>query len=378
MSRLPLVLLDATAARPPCTGVAWSMVELVTALAAEEREVRFALATPHPELFDCLQDAPGRAQWERIALPPGRLAAVGWRLGNLSRRLGAGVLHSLTIPPPLRPGCPLAVTVHDLAYRSLPGSVPAARRLWYAVTLPAGLRRADAVLVNSAATGREVAAAFPFTAGKILPTPFGTPAWTTGREAPFTRPVGAPFLFVGALEPRKNLDNILSALALLRARPDAGTPAPRLRVIGAPGWRNRTLLERLRREAATGAVEIIGYRDRDSLWAEMVAARALLFPSLHEGFGFPILEAMAAHLPVITSDRGAMREVAGDAALLVDPESPRGIADAMHRISSEHGLADRLVRAGAARIPVWTWRSAAERTLAAYLRLLDVRTDGAN
>jgi alpha-1,3-rhamnosyl/mannosyltransferase len=354
------------------------MVELVTALAAEERGLRFALATSHPELFDCLQDAPGRAQWERFALPPGRLGAVGWRLGNLSRRLGAGVLHSLTIPPPLRPGCPLAVTVHDLAYRSLPGSVPAARRLWYAATLPAGLRRADAVLVNSAATGREVAAAFPFTAGKILPTPFGTPAWTAGREAPLTRPVDAPFLFVGALEPRKNLDNILSALALLRARPDAGAPAPRLRVIGAPGWRNRALLARLRRETAAGAVELVGYRDRDSLWAEMVAARALLFPSLHEGFGFPILEAMAAHLPVITSDRGAMREVAGDAALLVDPESPRGIADAMHRISSEHGLADRLVRAGEARIPVWTWRSTAERTIAAYLRLLDVRTDGAN
>lgn len=378
MSLRPLVLLDASAARPPCTGVAWSMVELVNALAAEERDLRFALATHHPEIFAGLDAAPGRAQWERVALPPGRLAAVGWRLGNLARRLGAGVLHSLTIPPPLRSPCPLAVTVHDLAYRSLPGSVPAARRLWYAATLPAGLRRADAVLVNSAATGREVADAFPFTAGKILPTPFGTPAWTAGREAPLVRPAEAPFLFVGALEPRKNLDHILSALAILRASPESGQPAPRLRVIGAPGWRNRALLERLRREAAAGAVELVGYRDRDSLWAEMVSARALLFPSLHEGFGFPILEAMAAHLPVITSDRGAMREVAGDAALLVDPESPRGIADAMHRISSEHGLADRLVRAGEARTSVWTWRSTAERTLAAYLRLLDVRTDGAN
>lgn len=378
MSRQPLVLLDASAARPPCTGVAWSMVELVTALAATERPLRFALATPHPALFACLDTAPGRGQWELVALPPGRLAAVGWRLGNLARRLGAGVLHSLTIPPPLRSPCPLAVTVHDLAFRSLPGSVPPARRLWYAATLPAGLRRADAVLVNSAATGREVAAAFPFTAGRILPTPFGTPAWTEGRAAPRERSAGAPFLFVGALEPRKNLDNVLSALELARARTGADALAPRLRVIGAPGWCNRLLLERLRRMAATGAVDLVGYRDRDSLWLELVSARALLFPSLHEGFGFPILEAMAAHLPVITSDRGAMREVAGDAALLVDPESPRGIADAMHRISSEPGLADRLVRAGDARIPVWTWRSTAERTLAAYLRLLDVRTDGAN
>jgi len=378
VSPRPLVLLDASAARPPCTGVAWSMVELVNALASEERELRFALATPHPELFGGLDAAPGRAQWERIALPPGRLPAVGWRLGRLARRLGAGVLHALTIPPPLRSPCPLAVTVHDLAFRSLPGSVPAARRLWYAATLPAGLRRADAVLVNSAATGREVAAAFPFTAGKILPTPFGTPAWTAGRVAPRGRSPQAPFLFVGALEPRKNLENILCALELLRAGHAAGEAAPRLRVVGAPGWNNRALLARLRRAAAQGAVELVGYRDRDSLWEELVSARALLFPSLHEGFGFPILEAMAAHLPVITSDRGAMREVAGDAALLVDPGSPRGIADAMHRISSEPGLADRLVSAGQARIPVWTWRSTAERTIAAYLRLLDVRTDDAN
>jgi glycosyltransferase involved in cell wall biosynthesis len=378
VNRRPLVLLDASAARPPCTGVAWSMIELVTALAAEERELRFAVATFHPALFAGLASAPARTQWEVIPLPPGRLPAVGWRLGSLARRLGAGVLHSLTIPPPLRVPCPLAVTVHDLAFRTLPGSVPAARRLWYAATLPGGLRRADAVLVNSAATGREVAAAFPFTAGKILPTPFGTPAWTEGRAAPRERPATAPFLFVGALEPRKNLENVLAALDLLREETAAGSPAPRLRVIGAPGWCNRALLDRLRRAVAAGNVELVGYCDRDSLWSELVSARALLFPSLHEGFGFPILEAMAARLPVITSDRGAMREVAGDAALLVDPESPREIAGAMRRISSEPGLADRLVRAGEARRSVWSWRSTAERTLAAYLRLLDVRTDGAN
>jgi alpha-1,3-rhamnosyl/mannosyltransferase len=99
----------------------------------------------------------------------------------------------------------------------------------------------------------------------------------------------------------------------------------------------------------------------------------LLFPSLHEGFGFPILEAMSARLPVITADRGAMREVAGSAALLVDPESPEDIAAAMHRIHDDPELCGRLAQDGARRCSKWTWATTAERTLESYFLLTGPR-----
>jgi glycosyltransferase involved in cell wall biosynthesis len=208
----------------------------------------------------------------------------------------------------------------------------------------------------------------------VTVTPFGAPSWVW-RQPGGADPAGegpeAPFLFVGTLEPRKNLGRLLEAYRLLldRKAGDAG-PVPPLVLAGAPGWGGAGLQRPLHELQARGQLRLEGYCGPDRLWQLYRSARALLFPSLHEGFGFPILEAMAAGLPVLTSARGAMQEVAGDAALLVDPEDPGAIADALQRLQTDARLRLELVTAGWARVRSWTWRRTAEATADVYRRVL--------
>lgn len=380
MTRKPLIFIDGQVARPPCTGVPWSVVELVRALSAVERGAGFVLATDHPELFPFLDDA---AEWRVVACGTGTgtRARVAWTqlgLPKLAGELGADLLHVPTFPVPMIAPCPMVVTIHDVAFRLFPRTVERGRRWWYRMLLPLSLSRVKRVLVNSRTTGRELAELYPRSASKIEVTPFGTPQWVAGREPSPLRGPEAPFLFVGTLEPRKNLSRILEAFARFRAEaepPAAGRSLPRLRIIGAGGWCNDYIFNRMRDMEREGSVEIIGHCDREDMWRHLSAARVLLFPSLHEGFGFPILEAMAARLPVITSNRGAMREVAGEAALLVEPESTGELTRAMTRLWRDDDLAGRLAEAGLTRCRDWDWRSTAERTFGTYQRLLSRRSD---
>ena len=236
------------------------------------------------------------------------------------------------------------------------------------------------ILTNSEATTAELTRAFPGSTNRIRTTPFGTPTWVLDRQvAGPPPPVGAPFLFIGALEPRKNLLNILKAVEEVHrqsTRAEARPPGPCLHVVGAPGWRNEVIMKKLRRMEQEGTVVFEGHQNRDVLWQRLTAARALLLPSLHEGFGFPILEAMAAGTPVITSDRGAMREVAGDAALLVNPEDSGAIARAMLRLEAEPMLAAGLSERGQVRAQQFRWSRTAAQTLDIYRMILDHQASG--
>jgi glycosyltransferase involved in cell wall biosynthesis len=178
---------------------------------------------------------------------------------------------------------------------------------------------------------------------------------------------------VGTLEPRKNLPRLLEAYALFLdrcAERSAGSEPPDLVLVGARGWQHGDLEPRIRRLQERGKIRLEGYCGPDRLWQHYSSARALLFPSLHEGFGFPILEAMAAKLPVLTSDRGAMREVAGDAAWLVDPENPASIACGLEILHFDPTVRQRLVTAGQHRITLWNWQDTAQKTVSVYRHIL--------
>jgi glycosyltransferase involved in cell wall biosynthesis len=373
--RRPVVVLDALLLRPEPTGVGRAILELTTALAAQDRGLDFVVLATHPEMLASVAQRPG---WRVLGCPAAeggtlrKAAFAQTQLPGLLRRLGADLLHCLQFVAPLRAPCQVVVTVHDLGYLRFPETVEEPRRSYYRLLVPRSLRRAAAIVCNSDATAADVRERFPAVADRVRTTPFGTPSWVWSMPAPALARLGdAPFLFVGTLEPRKNLERLLRAfrrcLQERRGRPE-GPPA--LVLVGGRGWKDsglRVLIEELRAE---GGLELHDYCDTGELWQHYGSARALLFSSLHEGFGFPILEAMAAGLPVLTANCGAMAEVAGEAALLVDPLDEAAIATALGRLWDDAALRQDLALRGLDRARQWTWQRTAAMTTDCYLELL--------
>ena len=292
----------------------------------------------------------------------------------LLRRLGADLLHCLQFVAPLRCPCPTVVTVHDLGYRHYPDTVEEPRRSYYRLLVPASLRGAAAVVCNSAATAADVRTTFPAVASRVTVTPFGVPSWTHEfTTPPAERAPDAPFLFVGTLEPRKNLSGLLLAYCSFLTECDAEKRrCPQLILVGSRGWKDSGLRDLLRPLVAADRVTVLDYCGPAQLWQQYGLACALLFPSLHEGFGFPILEAMVAGLPVMTSDRGAMAEVAGEAALLVDPLDQGALIAGMRRLTTDGDFCRELVTRGQRRWRLWSWDETARTTVETYRRVLNL------
>ncbi|MCX6026985.1 MAG: glycosyltransferase family 1 protein [Chloroflexi bacterium] len=173
-------------------------------------------------------------------------------------------------------------------------------------------------------------------------------------------------LYVGNLEPRKNLPRLLEAYARLPGR----QVVPPLVLAGTRGWKDAPLRETMERLNLGRRVVFPGYIPQEDLPAVYSMAAAFVYPSLYEGFGLPVLEAMACGTPVITSNVSSMPEVAGDAALLVSPNDVEGLTRALDRVLGEPDLRAELSRRGLARARQFTWRRAAESTLAVYRSVL--------
>jgi alpha-1,3-rhamnosyl/mannosyltransferase len=283
----------------------------------------------------------GRPGLELVGLESGgsgRLASLRrdglwypFRLGRASARLD--VLHCTTFRAPISPRAPLVVTVHDLALLRHPSAFPRWHRTTGALTLRGGVPAADAIVAESAFTRDELYALLDVPEERIRVVPNGVdPVFTT--DGPSGE--GDYVLAVGTLEPRKNLAAAVEASRL------AGVE---LRVAGAAGWGD---------VAAAGWV---GEPSDEELAALMRGARCLVYPSLYEGFGIPVLEAMACGTPVVTSRGGATEEVAGGAAVLVDPRDPASIAAGIEEAVRRR---DSLVEIGRARASMFTWRRAAD------------------
>ncbi|MDH4197926.1 MAG: glycosyltransferase family 4 protein, partial [Candidatus Aminicenantes bacterium] len=169
-------------------------------------------------------------------------------------------------------------------------------------------------------------------------------------------------LFVGAIEPRKNLPNVLNALDLLRRR---GVEIP-LVVAGREGEDSAAVRKRLAELGLERAVRFLGYRSDREIRDLYRLASVFVFPSFSEGFGLPVIEAMASGVPVITSAAGALPEVAGDAVLYVRPDDPEDIAVRIAEVLSDGAVARRLTAAGRLRAALYSWEKTAAETLAFY------------
>jgi glycosyltransferase involved in cell wall biosynthesis len=270
----------------------------------------------------------------------GRVSSVArdvlWYPFGLRRRAhGLDVLHCTTFRSPTRVGVPVVVTVHDLAVLRYPEAFPRWHRLYGTAGLRRVLRHADAVITVSEFTKNEVVDLVDVPAGRIRVVPNGVDA-VFRPEPGDTASRGDYVLAVGTLEPRKNLGRTVEAARL------AGVE---LRVVGARGW------------GGVDASGWVGEVPDVELAALYRGARCVLYPSLYEGFGLPVLEAMGCGTPVVTSRGTAMEDIAGGAAVLVDPLDPRSIADG---IVEAAGRRDELVELGLARAREFTWDGAAD------------------
>ena len=318
---------------------------------------------------------------------PTRSVALGykpWRmlvaLGQLARlgfnRLvpGAELFHATEhLLPPLR-GVPTVLTVHDLIFRHLPEHHKPLNRWYLNLTMPLYCRRATHLIAVSEQTRRDVVALYGIPAERITVIP--------EAPAPGFAPVSAEavadararyhlperyLLAVGTLEPRKNLTRLVEAWAPLY---QAGS-APPLVLAGKRGWLNDDFFAALERSPARDGVVLTGYVNDADLPALYTGAALSICASLYEGFGLPLLEAMACGVPVLCSNSSSLPEVAGGAAVLFDPRNVADMTATLARVLADGALRQDLAERGRARASQFSWAATARQTVAVYQRVLE-------
>jgi alpha-1,3-rhamnosyl/mannosyltransferase len=268
----------------------------------------------------------------------------------------------------------LVATVHDLAYLRHPETVAPATRELLSRRMGRVFFDAAAILTPSEAVRGEIVAAGLAPASRVRAVHHGPGGGDAGRPGAGGAhpPDWAPeryALFVGTLEPRKGVDTLLAAWRRLRraaASSGTGLSLPDLVLVGGPGWMDEALARSLEVGVSEGWLHRPGYVSGAELAALYRAASLLAAPSLYEGFGLPLLEALAAGTPVVASDLPVFREVAGDAALYAPPGRPDRWAEQIARLLADPALAARLAEGGRERAAAFRWERAAEETAEAF------------
>jgi glycosyltransferase involved in cell wall biosynthesis len=315
---------------------------------------------------------------DRVVLPVRASNRVEWVRGEqlvlprAAARAGVDVVHSLASTAPGAGRFRRVVTIHDLNYLLVPEAHFGVRALGMRVLVPLAARRSHRVIAISENTRDDLVARLGVPASQVDVVPNGLgrpPGVAPTPEAALRARLGLGsrrvLLSLSAKRPHKNLMRLLDALALF-------DPARRP-VAVLPGYPTEHEAELRAHTAAIGVADDVRFEgwmpdaDVEGLFA---LASVFAFPSLYEGFGLPVLEAMVRGVPVACADRSSLPEVAGGAALLFDPQDPQAIADAIGRLLDDRELAERLVAAGRARAAEFTWARTARGTIAAYERAL--------
>jgi glycosyltransferase involved in cell wall biosynthesis len=291
-------------------------------------------------------------------------------LPSLAARAGCDVVHSLASTAPLRGPFRRVTTIHDLNYKLVPEAHFGLLGMGMRILVPAAARRSHRIIVDSSSTREDLVRHLDTAREKVDVAPLGVSA-----------PSGAPATPLPELRRKLDLDERTLVLSLSAKRPHKNLPrlfravaalAAELRPsVVVPGYSTPHELELRALAVELGIVDHVrmpGWLSLEDLEGLYRAARCVVFPSLYEGFGLPILEAMARGVPVACSDRASLPEVAGGAALLFDPEDVEAIRTSLERLLSDATLAARLSDLGRARSSTFTWRRTAELTAASYER----------
>jgi glycosyltransferase involved in cell wall biosynthesis len=265
------------------------------------------------------------------------------------------------------------VTIHDLVWKYAPQTMRPLSLIIEKRLMPEAMKLADLVMVDSQGTADGIADTFPQYASKVRLVHLGAtaqispPGFTSLSQHGIHRPY---FLFVGTLEPRKNLERLIEAYALL---PKSQRDKLSLVIAGGKGWGNVDLLTLLKKNKLQESVKLLGYVDEQQLAALYANARFLAMPSIYEGFGLPLVEAMQYGTPVLTSNTGCLAEIAGDAGILVDPLSIESISHGIGQLILDNRLLETLKVNAMSRSRQFTWQRCAEETLSVFKEALILR-----
>ncbi len=365
------IAINALASRGSLSGAARYIRSLVTSLAkidaknkyilyvSPEDTPRFSGLGPNFQAVPTVANRPLRILWEQTELP--------WDL----KRRRVDVFHGPAFIAPLVKTCRQVVTIHDMTFFLLPQCHLFTKRHYFQRLIPECVKRADQVIAVSENTRTDIV--------RILGSPCRSKIKVVyhGKDESFhpDRTAAAScglrtkygfsnriILFVGLIEPRKNLERLIRAYANLQSiHPDSC-----LVLAGSRGWGYEPVLQAVSESGVEKKVFFPGFIPDRELPNLYNLADVFVYPSLYEGFGLPVLEAMACGTPVVTSQVSSMPEVAGDAALFVDPRDVASIAQALERVLLDRALRERMAEDGPKHSNPFTWEKTARETLAAY------------
>ncbi len=373
MNNSPRIGLDARLYDPAGTGISSYTRRLILELAKLDSETNYYLFTRdklgeslptnlHPVTIPIRQ----RFVWSNRGLPPALKA----------NRIS--LYHAMAnFDAPLFPDIPLVVTLHDLIPLLRPEYVSWKHRVISRIQARVLCRKAAHIFCDSEFTRQELLSHYPTDSEKVS-VAYLAPSeeFKTGQNDESLQKVLAQYhlkkgyLFcLGAVEPRKNLDRLILAYNLLRDEKKTSQP---LVITGAPLWKADGLAESIRRSPWSKDIMFTGFVPQAHLPSLYAGAGLFVFPSLYEGFGLPILEAMACGVPVVAGNRTSLPEIAGDAACLVNPDFPEEIASGISLVLGNDILAKTLRQKGPMQAAQFNWDRTARQTLEVYHRMIDV------
>ncbi|APC16775.1 glycosyl transferase [Pseudomonas frederiksbergensis] len=372
------IALNARILQAPRTGIGHYLAELVSAL-THEPDLELSLFHGWGWSSSLPQAAmPGYSRLTPLLRQiPGAYQARRWleqRRFDRGHSAAIDLYHEPSLWPLAFKG-PTIITLHDLTHLHYPSTQPAARLREIERRLGKGVRQARLILTDSQFVADEAQRYFGLGPERFVVAPLGAATRFHPRSNESLQQTLQPhgvqpqryFLCVGTLEPRKNLSLALRAHAQL---PQALRQRFPLLVIGMAGWKGDQLNDELHKALAAGHVRLLGYLPDEQVAQLVAGARALVFPSVYEGFGLPVLEAMSSGTPVVLTRYSSMPEVAGTAGNYIEPDDVHGLCEAMSRLADDEAHRQVCREAGLQRAKLFSWERCAKLTVRAYRQAL--------